>query len=476
MESNLIDDVWIKSENAFNTKNPSHQNQSVGRYSVADEELVRQAVNASVSAFPAWSATGVQQRHNVLKTVAVLISENKDRLADLLAREEGKTLTEAVGETMRAAQIFDFYAGEALRLQDHSGPSTRPGIRVEVRREPVGVFALITPWNFPIAIPAWKIAPALCYGNCAVIKPSEVAPGCAVELVRLLRDAGLPAGVLNLVSGPGEPTGRALVESNGIDGVSFTGSVGTGSQIRQTAARRGIRCQTEMGGKNPIVILDDADLDQAVEGALNGAFFSTGQRCTASSRIIVTEGVYVAFKDRLLKRLSEMVVGDALGSDTTIGPVVNQSQKTSIERYLSLGWDEGNQLFPASKHPQNKPSLYLQPHLFEATDLSSPLVREEIFGPVASLIKATDFEDALRLANDTEFGLSAGIYTSSLKYASLFKARAQAGMVMVNLPTAGVDYHVPFGGIKQSSFGPREQGSNAVEFFTQVKTIYEAAI
>jgi aldehyde dehydrogenase (NAD+) len=339
----------------------------------------------------------------------------------------------------------------------------------------VGVVALITPWNFPIAIPAWKIAPALAYGNCVVLKPAELTPGCAHVIAQLLHKHGCPAGVFNLVMGPGSIVGDALVSHPGIDAVSFTGSAATGPRIAATCGTLRRKVQLEMGGKNPMVVMDDADLQTAVQACLNGAFFSTGQRCTASSRLIVRKGIHDAFVERLGREMRALRVGDALQTDTQIGPVVDQRQLDSNLAYVELARSEAAEVLGGERLELDKPGFYQAPALFLKTTNDARINREEIFGPCASVIRVEDFDEALTTANDTEFGLSAGICTGSLKHASEFRRRVEAGMVMVNLPTAGVDYHVPFGGRKGSSFGPREQGRYAAEFYTVMKTAYQLA-
>jgi len=384
-------------------------------------------------------------------------------------------LPEGIGEVMRAGQIFKFFAGEVLRAAGEKLPSVRPGVDVEVTREPLGVVALITPWNFPSAIPAWKIAPALACGNTVVFKPADLVPGSAWALADILVRAGIPAGVLNLVMGRGSIVGEALVNAPDVAAISFTGSVSTGRAIAAKAVARMAKVQLEMGGKNPLVVLDDADLNVAVNAAVQGAYYSTGQRCTASSRLIVTAGIHERFVAAMAERLGSLKVDDALAAGTDIGPVVDQSQLDQDLAYLEVGKAEGARLAAGGERLQRaSDGFYLSPALFTEADNTMRIAREEIFGPVACVIRARDYDEALALANDTEFGLCAGIVTTSLKHASHFKRQAQAGMVMVNLPTAGVDYHVPFGGRKGSSYGPREQGRYAAEFYTTVKTAYTA--
>lgn len=475
LHKNLINGEWVGGEAIANI-NPSDTNDVVGDYARATQADALNAIAAAKAAFPSWSRSGIMERHAILRKTSDEILARKEELGRLLAREEGKTLPEAIGETMRAAQIFDFFANEALRLAGEVLPSVRPNIGVEVTREPVGVVGIITPWNFPIAIPAWKIAPALCYGNTVVFKPADLVPGCAHAIVDILHRAGLPKGVLNLVMGKGSVVGQAILDSADVHALTFTGSTGTGQRVAAASIIHNRKFQLEMGGKNPFVVLDDADLDVAVDAALNSSFFSTGQRCTASSRLIVQEGIHDRFVDALVARMKALVIDDALKSGTHIGPVVDDSQLKQDLDYIALGTQEGAKLaFGGEQLERGTPGFYLRPALFTEATNQMRISREEIFGPVASVIRVKSYEEALATANDTTFGLSSGIATTSLKYATHFKRNSDAGMVMVNLPTAGVDFHVPFGGRKGSSYGSREQGRYAAEFYTTVKTAYTLA-
>jgi aldehyde dehydrogenase (NAD+) len=471
--ANFIAGDWIESAETSRNVNPSNTGDVVGEYARASAADVANAIAAAKAASHGWARSTPQERHDVLRRVADEILARKDELGKLLSREEGKTLAEGIGETIRASQIFAFFAGEALRLAGEKIASVRPGVEVEMTREPMGVVGIITPWNFPIAIPAWKIAPALCYGNAVVFKPADLVPGCGWAIAEIIARSGLPKGVFNLVMGRGSVVGEAILKSRDVHAVTFTGSAATGRHVAATCAGRMAKFQLEMGGKNPLVVLDDADLKTAVECALNGAFFSTGQRCTASSRLIVTEGIHDRFVAALSERLAGVVVDDALKAGTQIGPVVDQSQLDQDLDYIRIGTQEGAKLVSGGQILNRAtPGFYLAPALFTEATNAMRISREEIFGPVASVIRAKSYDEALAIANDTEYGLSSGICTTSLKHASHFKRNAEAGMVMVNLPTAGVDYHVPFGGRKASSYGPREQGRYAAEFFTQVKTSY----
>jgi len=475
LHQNLIAGEWVGGDGVANI-NPSDTNDVIGEYARASVEDAKAAIAAAKAAFPAWSRSGILERHAILRKTADEILTRKDELGRLLSREEGKTLVEGIGETVRAGQIFDFFAGECLRLAGEVLPSARPNIGVEITREPVGVVGIITPWNFPIAIPAWKIAPALCYGNTIVFKPAELVPGSSWAIVDILHRAGLPKGVLNLVMGKGSVVGQAMLDSPDVHAITFTGSTGTGKRVALASVEHNRKYQLEMGGKNPFVVLDDADLSVAVEAAVNSAFFSTGQRCTASSRIIVTEGIHDRLVAAMGERMKGLTIDDALKAGTHIGPVVDQSQLNQDTDYIAIGKQEGAKLaFGGEILKRDTPGFYLQPALFTEATNQMRISREEIFGPVASVIRVRDYDEALAVANDTPFGLSSGIATTSLKHATHFKRNAEAGMVMVNLPTAGVDFHVPFGGRKGSSHGSREQGRYAAEFYTTVKTAYTLA-
>ncbi|WP_020594345.1 aldehyde dehydrogenase family protein [Kiloniella laminariae] len=476
MKKNYIDGQYIEGATARENINPSDISEVVGLYSQADAAQARAAIDVAHSAAEGWAKSTPQQRFDVLDAIGTELLARKAELGELLSREEGKTLPEGIGETARAGQIFKFFAGEALRLKGDKLASVRPGVDVEVVREALGVIGIITPWNFPIAIPAWKIAPALCYGNAVVFKPADLVPGCGWALADIIARSGLPKGVFNLVMGRGSVVGEEILTNRKVRGVTFTGSVATGQHVAATCAGRLAKFQLEMGGKNPLVVLDDADLDSAVETAVQGAFFSTGQRCTASSRLIITEGIHDRFVAGVIKRLEGLKVDHALSDGVHIGPVVDDSQLAQDLEYIRVGQSEGAKLaFGGQLLERATKGFYLSPALFTETSNSMRINREEIFGPVASVIRVKGYEEALAVANDTEFGLSSGICTTSLKYATDFKRNAKAGMAMVNLPTAGVDYHVPFGGTKGSSFGSREQGSYAAEFFTTVKTSYTLA-
>ncbi|MBB98706.1 MAG: aldehyde dehydrogenase family protein [Rhodobacteraceae bacterium] len=469
---NFIDGTWVATSETIANVNPSDVSDIIGHAAKADAAQMDQAIDAAHRAAPEWAASTPQQRFDVLDAVGTELLARKAELGRLLSREEGKTLPEGIGEVARAGQIFKFFAGETLRQTGDRLASVRPGVEIDVTRSPVGVIGLITPWNFPIAIPAWKIAPALCYGNAVVLKPAELVPGCAHALVEILSRAGLPDGVVNLVMGRGSEIGPRLVESPKVDAISFTGSVPTGRGIAESCGRHLKKLQLEMGGKNPMVVLDDADLETAVSACLNGAFFSTGQRCTASSRLIVTDGIHDRFVTALSEAMAAMKVGNALEDGIQMGPVVDERQLQQNLSYIDIAAQDGGKVSGGERLNRATEGFYMAPALVTETDNSMRINREEVFGPIASVIRVGGYDEALQVANDTAFGLSAGICSTSLKHASHFRQNARAGMVMVNLPTAGVDYHVPFGGTKGSSFGPREQGRYAAEFYTTVKTAY----
>ncbi len=473
--NNLINGEWVSSAGASININPSDVTDIVGEYAQADIAQVHDAIATAKVTQRLWGVSTPQQRFDVLDYIGSEILARKDELGKLLSREEGKTLPEGIGEVTRAGNIFKFFAGEALRVGGEHIASVRPGIEIDTMREPLGVVGLITPWNFPIAIPAWKIAPALAFGNAVLHKPAELAPASSWALAEIISRSGLPKGVFNLVMGKGSIVGNAIVSHPDVAGVSFTGSVEVGRTLAATLAKRLARVQLEMGGKNPLVVLDDADLTVAVNAAVNGAFFSTGQRCTASSRLIVTEGIHDRFVQAMVERMSKLKVDDALVTGTDIGPVIDEAQLEKDLSYIELAKKEGGKLmFGGERLKREKNGWYLSPALFTETTNAMRFNCEEAFGPLAGVIRVKSYDEALTVANDTEFGLCSGICTTSLKHATHFKRNAQAGMVMVNLPTAGVDYHIPFGGRKGSSYGTREQGPYAKEFYTVVKTCYVA--
>lgn len=473
MNSNLIDGQWVGCSEAQTSINPSDISDIIGEYSKVSLDQVEDAIAASTAAFPGWSATTIQQRFDILDGVGSEILARREELGQLIAREEGKTINDGVAEATRAGQVFKFFAGETVRISGESIASTRSGVEIEVTREALGPVALITPWNYPLAIPAQKIAPALAYGCTVVFKPASLVPACSVALVQILENNGIPPGVVNLVKGSGAQIGGALVKDHRVAGISFTGSTLTGRKLSEISSNRGARVQLEMGGKNPLLVLDDADLENAAQVAVDGAFFQAGQRCTASSRLIVADGIHDQFVDNVQRRMKSLKVDHALKEGTDIGPVVDGAPLNEIICLIDAARKDGAVLREGGEPlTRDTRGHYISPALLTETTNSMPINKIEVFGPVATIIRVRDFEEGIDVANDTEFGLSSGICTSSLKYAREFRRRSKAGLIMVNLPTAGVDYHVPFGGQKASSYGPREQGHYAQEFYTSIKTSY----
>jgi aldehyde dehydrogenase (NAD+) len=461
---------------ALDSENPSNTGDIVGRYPDGTVGEVDAAVDAARKAFPGWAGASPEVRSDLLDKVGDTLLQRREALGKLLSREEGKTVAEGMGEVARAGRVFKYFAGEALRRHGQHLDSTRPNIEVDTIREPLGVVGLITPWNFPIAIPAWKSAPAMAFGNTVVLKAAGPTPVIAHALAAIIHECGAPPGVFNLVLGRGK-VGDAIVKHKEVDAISFTGSQGVGAQVAAAAVARQARVQLEMGGKNPLVVLDDADFDRAVACALDGAFFATGQRCTASSRIMVTEGIYDRFVEALAAKAAALKVGDALDPATQMGPVVSQSQLEQDLSYVEIAKKEGGRLVGDGGQALklSTPGYYMSPAVIADTSPEMRINREEVFGPVASVVRVKNYEQALEIANAGDFGLSAGICTTSLKHAHHFRKQVRAGMVMINLPTAGVDYHVPFGGTRKSSYGPREQGFAAIEFFTHTKIAYTLA-
>ncbi len=470
--THFINGVATGAATPLESRNPSNTDDVVAVFPDGGKAEVDAAVAAARAAFPAWSMTSPEVRFDLLDKVGATLMARAADLGELLAREEGKTRAEATGEVLRAARIFKYFAGEALRRHGQALESTRPGLDVSTHREAVGVYGLITPWNFPIAIPAWKAAPALAFGNTVVLKPANITPATAWALAQIVHECGAPAGVFNLVLGQGG-VGAAIVDHPDVDAISFTGSQGVGAKVAAGAIARQARVQLEMGGKNPLVVLGDADLDRAVAIALDGGFFQTGQRCTASSRVIVEDSIHDRFVAALAERAGALKVGAALDAATQVGPASSASQFEQNLRYVEIATAEGGRLVTGGMPLKREtPGYFMSPAVIADTAPDMRINSEEVFGPVVSTIRARNYEEALDIANRGSFGLSAGIVTTSLKHARHFRRNVRAGMVMINLPTAGVDYHVPFGGTRKSSYGPREQGFAALEFYTQTKTVY----
>lgn len=473
---NFIAGEWCKGEDSIENRNPSDLTDVIGHFAQGSAADLDRAISAAREAQPKWWAAGIQRRHDALMQIGTELMARSAEIGALLSREEGKPLAEGKGEVYRAGQFFTWFAGEALRCQGDQAESVRPGVEIEVRREPVGVVAIVTPWNFPVATPAWKIAPALAYGNAVVWKPANLTPASAVALAQVIAGAGLPTGAFNMVMGTGRALGDRLVGHPDVAAVSFTGSVEVGQGIAARVLANRAKLQMEMGSKNPMLIMDDCDMDLAVVHACNAAFGGTGQKCTAASRLIVHRNVLGEFTERLVQAAEALRVGHALAEGTQIGPVVSEGQLAANLTWVERGRTDGAELLTGGQRLE-RPTQghYMAPAIFAGTRNDMAMNREEMFAPITCIIPVDSYSEALAVANDTPFGLTAGIMTRSLARAAHFRANMRAGCVMVNLPTAGTDYHVPFGGRGLSSFGPREQGSYAAEFFTTVKTAYMAA-
>jgi aldehyde dehydrogenase (NAD+) len=466
---------WITSGELIRNFNPSDLSDDLGAYGVASKDDLLRAAIAAKEAQPSWSRTPMAQRAELLFSIANVLAANRRELGETLAREEGKLLSEALGEANRAAQLFRYYAGEVVRDVSYRYASLRSDVEIDVSNIPLGVVGLITPWNFPLSVPAWKIAPALAFGNAVVFKPSEITPASAVVLTQLMGEAGLPAGVFNLVLGAGD-VGRSLVDCPLVDGISFTGSSAVGRAVALSAVGRGAKVQVELGGKNPLIVMGDADLERAVTAAGNSAFAQTGQRCTAGSRVICVDSIHDEFAKRLATTARSLKVGHAFDPASDLGPVVDARQLAKNLSYVEIGVQEGAQLVCGGSEVTGLPTsgYYFTPTVFTDVTNDMRVAQEEIFGPIAAVIKVGDLDQAISVANDTPYALSASIFTRSQANVREFLGRIDAGMTMVNLPTAGVDYHVPFGGVKGSSYGPREQGQAAREFYTFSRTTYSS--
>lgn len=471
-----INGQWQSGKTEIENRNPSDLSDLIGHYAQASGEQLQSALDAARAAQPIWWAAGIQKRHDVLMAIGTELMARSAEIGEMVAREEGKPLAEGKGEVYRAGQFFTYYAAEVLRNQGDLAESVRLGIEIDVRREPVGVVAIVSPWNFPVATPAWKIAPALAFGNAVVWKPAKVTPASAILLTEIIAKQDIPAGLFNLVMGSGSEVGQALVESPKVDAISFTGSVPVGRGIAAAAVVNMTKVQMEMGSKNPMIIMDDCDLDLAVAHAAGAAFGGTGQKCTAASRLVVHEKIHDAFVEKLVAAAQAYKVGHALAEGTQIGPVVSEGQLKQNLDYIALGQTEGAELLCGGQRlERDTEGYFMAPAVFAGTRNDMRINREEMFAPITCVIKAGGYSEALDIANDSEFGLTAGIMTTSLARANHFRANMRAGCVMVNLPTAGTDYHVPFGGRGASSFGSREQGRYAAEFYTTVKTAYVAS-
>ncbi len=469
---NFVNGAWVGGSERLININPSDIQNPLGTALLADDACIARAVAGAQAGQRAWAACGIEARSDVLMRIGNELIEKKQEIGTLISLEEGKPLAEGVGEVDCAGRFFQYFAAEALRNLGNFADSVRAGVEIEVLREPVGTVLIITPWNFPVALPAWKIAPALAFGNSVVFKPAPTTPASACALAAIIERAGLPEGAFQMVLGDAK-AGQALLRNEAINAVSFTGSLPTGRIVAQESSAFLRPFQLEMGSKNALLVLDDADMDVALACAVNGAFGGTGQKCTASSRIIVTAGVYDAFLEKFAEASSRLKIGHALEAGINLGPCASEAQLANNNKYMNIARDEGATLFYQGELPKvEKEGYYFSPVIFTNTNNAMRINREEIFGPITCVMKVRDYAEGLEICNDTDYGLTAGIVTRSLQHATHFKRNARSGCVMVNLPTAGTDYHVPFGGTKNSSFGPREQGTYAIEFYTKVKTAY----
>lgn len=474
---NFINGEWTDSlSSQFSpNRNPADLNDILCQTPRSTEQETNAAIEAAREAFQGWKETPPPQRGRILFVAMKLLQDQAEELAVTLTREEGKTLRDARGEVQRAINVLEFTAGEGRKLRGATIPSEISRTLIYTVRQPVGVVGLITPWNFPVAIPVWKIAPALVAGNTVVFKPAELTPLCAVKLIEIFQEAGIPGGVLNLVLGSGSTVGRTIVNHPQVDAISFTGSNEVGSGIYEQASRRGIRVQCEMGGKNPIVVMEDADIDLAIEGVIQGGFGSTGQRCTAASRAIVHESIAEQFLQGLMNRIRKIRIGEGINMETDMGPLVDEHQMNRVLEYIETGKQEGAQLVYGGRRLDDPPydkGLFVKPTLFDCVQPSMRIAREEIFGPVVSVLRVKSFDEAVEVANAVPFGLSASIYTQDITKAMRFVEVAEVGKVHINSSTIGGEAQAPFGGTKATGIGPREQGLEAFEFYTEIKTVY----
>ncbi len=470
--SNYIAGQWVEGTGSIKNINPSNTSDTIDEYTSCTEDQFEQAIQSAATAQREWETVGIEKKSQILIRIGDELIQKSKKIGELLSREEGKPLNEGVGEVARAGQQFQYYGSECLRLYGEKIPSTRPGFQVEISREPLGTIGIISPWNFPIAIPAWKAAPAMMCGNAVILKPASLTIGSAVALTEIIAKQDIPAGLFNLVLGSGSDIGNKIATHEEIAAITFTGSVEVGKKLYQNSSSTMKKMQMEMGSKNPLVVMDDADLKTAITCAVNGAYGGTGQKCTASSRLIVHENIYKDFVKGLLESIKNLKVGHALDEGTQMGPASNQSQFESNLDYIEVGKSEAKLAFGGNPMNMRTPGYYMEPTLFIDGDNKSRINQEEMFGPIACVIPAKSLDHSLEIANDTDFGLSSGIITKSLAKAEYFKQNIKTGVTTINLPTAGLDYHVPFGGRKASSFGPREQGTYARDFYSQVKTSY----
>ena len=471
---NYINGAWVDGP-VFENRNPANTDEVVGLFVKGTPADIEAAADAAAAAFPGWSTMAGPARGAFLFKVADILDRKFDSIAAEMTREEGKTLPEAKGEVRRAINIFRYFGSEGSRLPGHLVPSERDRVHMFAIRKAIGVVGLVTPWNFPIAIPAWKLAPALVCGNTVIIKPASASPLCAWRIVEACHEAGIPKGVVNFVAGSGGTLGAALVNAKPLKAISFTGSCGVGEWLHTEASKRRLRIQLEMGGKNPTIVLADCDFNSAVENVVNAAMFSTGQKCTATSRAIVEDSIYDRFVAAVVERTKNLKVGDGMQAGIDIGPAVDEDQLNTNLRYIEIGKKECGEPLCGGKRLTGEgydKGFFVEPTVFAGVEEHHTLAQEEVFGPVLAIMRAKDFADALRIANNIPFGLSASIQTSNLSRVFEFVYGMEAGLLTINLPSAGVEYQLPFGGTKDSSFGPKEQGPAALDFYSDFKTVY----
>jgi acyl-CoA reductase-like NAD-dependent aldehyde dehydrogenase len=471
---NYINGQWVDGP-TFENRNPANIDEIAGLHVKATAADMEAACNAAEEAFPAWANLSGPARGAFLFKAAEWMEKRWDAIAADMTREEGKTLPEAKGEVGRTINILRYFGGEGSRMPGAVVPSERPRVHMFAFRKPLGVVGLITPWNFPSAIPAWKLAPALICGNTVVMKPASAAPLSAWRLVEAFHEAGLPKGVFNFLCGSGGTLGAALVNAKPLKAISFTGSCQIGHWLHAEASKRRLRIQLEMGGKNPTIVLADCDFNAAVANVVNAAMFSTGQKCTATSRVIVEDAIYDKFVAALVESTKKLKVGDGMQPGIEIGPAVDEDALNTMLDYVKIGNEEGAELLCGGNRLTGgafDKGYFIEPTVFGNVTESMRIAQEEIFGPVLAVMRATDFADAMRIANNVPFGLSASIQTSNVSRVFDFVYGMEAGLLTVNLPSAGVEYQLPFGGTKDSSFGPKEQGPAAMEFYSDYKTVY----
>ena len=474
---NFIGGQWIESSSArtINNVNPANTDDIVGTVRQATREEARSAVESASEAFNGWRRTSAPARGKIIAKAARLMEEAKEELAQILTREEGKTLSESRGELQRSINVAEFCAGESRRMNGETILSELPANFAYTIKQPLGVVACVTPWNFPVAIPVWKIAPALVAGNTVVFKPATLTPGTAVRIVEIFEAAGLPPGVLNLVLGSGSEAGDEIIGHPAVKAVSFTGSNPVGIRMYEQVSRRGAKCQCEMGGKNPVIIMEDADMDLTVESTAQGAFGSSGQRCTATSRAVVVDKVADEFVERIARRAQSMRIGNGMDPQTEMGPSVDESQFQTVLDYLNIGREDGATMVCGGERATGDgldKGYFVRPTVFDHVTQDMRIAREEIFGPVLSVLRVKDFDEAMQVANDSEFGLSSSIFTNDATRIFRFVDEIETGMTHINSPTTGGEAHIPFGGIKGTGIGDREQGSTALDFYTDLKVVY----